>query len=159
MENIKIALVLLLVLMSPGCRSNGDERSTSESIKTVDALNKKLRTLKVITSMSDEKHNTQSVLLGNDIALENAKLVSGRPGAFLMLATWNSGPDKSWFGGIIPSDIKSLEILSVKNNLGKLDFAYSLYEGRNLLKRLHIDKARILERAMYIIGRRASVMP
>lgn len=159
MENMKTLFILLLVLLNPGCRSGMDEKASDEMEKTTNKLMEQLAALNVISSISDEKNKSQSVLYGNGIGLKNAVVNASKPGAVLILVSWRSKEDESWFGGIIPQEIKSVEILSSTVIDEKLALNYAMYTDGKLQRQVQLGREKVLDREKFILSIKAAVMP
>jgi len=69
---------------------------------------------RVITSSVDHSNGKMSTLYGNDAAVEHARTSPQTEypvGAVLALVTWKQQEDKHWFGGRIPSNAESVELV------------------------------------------------
>lgn len=114
---------------------------------------------KVITSLVNHSHERtmMSTLYGNDIAVKSAR--SGQSvypaGSVLALATWAQREDPHWFGGRIPAQLTSLELVTVGPGAGPV---YTAYDGMPLAKKTD-SSAVVQERIQYITSRKASVFP
>lgn len=161
MDNLRLAVIIFLLLMNPGCRTHDEEKLLAEQATSAQRFSKQIQAMKVIASMSDQNENTQSVLYGNDSAYENARSRLGAAGEpVFILVKLKSQEDASWFGGIIPSKILSLEVLEHDSNgASGSGFKYSLYKGKNLEIEKNVSDAAIDERKHFISSIKASVMP
>jgi hypothetical protein len=116
---------------------------------------------KVITSSIDAPHETMSTLFGNDMAVASARMGtrSGYPaGSVLSFVTWSQQEDRHWFGGKIPKQVMSMEVVTVAQGAdGKATSSYERFEGQGLAKVASGsgDEARM----SYVLSQRASVMP
>jgi hypothetical protein len=115
---------------------------------------------KVITSWVDKQASTMTTVFGNDVAVRYARTnpVAQYPvGSVLSVVTWSQQEDPRWFGGNIPARAKSVEFVSV--GTGTAAYTYQRYEGSPLKKVASEDGATPNERAAYLLGQRAAVMP
>jgi hypothetical protein len=155
---MKIALAGLVLLM--GC--------TGENARVATTLNKDAALVgelpsnpmqgKVITSWVDKQASTMTTVFGNDVAVHYARTnpESKYPaGSVLSVVTWSQQEDPRWFGGNIPAKTKSVEFVSVEANA----YSYQRYEGSPLKKVAGEDGAAPNDRAAYLLGQRAAVMP
>ncbi|HEY3707358.1 MAG TPA: cytochrome P460 family protein [Terracidiphilus sp.] len=90
-----------------------------------------------ITLLVDPKQRTIAALMGNDIALKAVNARADSPiaplypaGAELALVTWTEREDPHWFGGRIPSVVRSVEVVQA-GAPGTLP-VYTRYEGAAL---------------------------
>lgn len=119
--------------------------------------------LKVITSSVNSKDHTMSTCYGNDIAVNSAR--SGEhqhypAGATIALVTWSQQEDPNWFGGNIPGDIKSVEL--IKKSLSPDSAAFNKYQkfvGKTLQQASPEALSDQNTRINYILSLRAAVMP
>jgi hypothetical protein len=72
---------------------------------------------RVITSSIDREHHTMATLFGNDAAIRSARSAGGvstyPAGSALALVTWSQREDEHWFGGRIPQQFVSMELVTV----------------------------------------------
>lgn len=71
---------------------------------------------RLITSAIDPRNATMSQVYGNDVAVEHARHAGASPyppESALSRVVWEQRPDPRWFGGRIPSKVKSVESLVV----------------------------------------------
>ena len=110
----------------------------------------------LITSFVNPRAGTMSTLYGNGIAVGNAR--SGQAysaGAALTLVTWAQKEDPHWFGGRIPKELVSVEVLHFGAD-GKP--AYVCYSGVQLEKKT-LEPGAIAQRVQYITAKRSAVVP
>ncbi|WP_263381928.1 cytochrome P460 family protein [Granulicella arctica] len=114
---------------------------------------------RVISSSIDAPHQTMSTLFGNDAAIDSARTAGHTAypaGAVLAMVTWNQREDEHWFGGRIPKEFQSMEIVRVTAGAdGKAVATYEELQGPSLQRVSAAGDARM----DYILGQRASVMP
>jgi hypothetical protein len=113
----------------------------------------------VITSWINKQDSTMSTMFGNDAAVRYARTsAEGKypVGAALSVVTWAQQEDVRWFGGKIPQRPASVEFVTV-TGLGA--FSYQRYEGSPLKKVASVDGTDPKDRAAYLLGQRAAVMP
>jgi hypothetical protein len=157
---MKILLAGLIFLV--GC--------TGENARVATTLNKEAALVgelpwnpmqgKVITSWVDRQASTMTTVFGNDVAVRYARTnpeTKYPAGSVLSVVTWSQQEDSRWFGGSIPAHAKSVEFVSVGS--GAAAYSYQRYEGSPLKKVAGEDGAAPNERAAYLLGRRAAVMP
>ncbi len=117
---------------------------------------------RVITSGLNNKEATMFTLYGNDAAVNYARTTGQHAypaDSVLCLVTWTRKEDKHWFGGEIPSEIKSIEFVkaSAPPATGPT-YTYESYAGAPPVK-IEKDFATGADRANTILSMRASVMP
>jgi len=115
---------------------------------------------KVITSFTDEKHGTMSILYGNAIALRNVLNNTGKaPGEAFTLVTWQQIPNPRWYGTNINGNVKSVETVSILASVhGDIPVVYNLVKG-SLPEAYKDHKISSRERADFILSQRPSVFP
>lgn len=119
--------------------------------------------LKVITSSVNTKNHTMSTCYGNDIAVNTARAggqANYPAGAVITLVTWNQQEDQNWFGGNIPAEIKSVEMVkrSASADLAG-NSTYQKFTGKDLREAPSAEIMDSKDRINYILGLRAAVMP
>jgi hypothetical protein len=107
---------------------------------------------KVVTVFADPAKRTLSTLYsGASVAAAGDHTV----GTVLSLVTWSQQDDARWFGGAIPNTLQTVEQVRIGAD-GKPE--YAVYSGPGLSKKdVAADAAQ--QRAQYIVGKRAVVMP
>ena len=157
MDKIRMGIILFLLLTSHGCRRQDEVGVKSVKDSAAQIFIKQIANMSVITSLSNQKKKTQSVLYGNEAALENARRQSSpREGGMLFLLSWNSKSDAEWFGGIVPADVISLEV--VQGTVGD-EYQHSRFLGKDLQADRNTSIALREERKSFIITQKAAVMP
>jgi hypothetical protein len=126
-------------------------------------------TWNVITSSVDHAHGTMSTLYGNPAAVDHARTSPQTPypaGAILALVTLQQQEDKHWFGGRIPSNPHSVEVVSMTQpSPGSFMPLYEYWTGSPLHKIgygsgiISAESAELEARIDTITGLRAAVMP
>jgi len=116
--------------------------------------------LKVMTSFINKKEFTMATLYANDTALKNA--VAGNKqvtdGEVFALVTWKQQADKHWFGGNIPAELQSIELVKTGSTNGKaITVNYQNFEGQNLA--LDSDTSQNQVRIKYIMNQQPAIMP
>ena len=158
--------LFLLVVSVPlaGCSAPGSKikATLNESAALSGNLPAHPLQWRVITSMLDAKDSTMSTLYGNDAAVQYARSNAQHSypdGSTLSLVTWAQTDDDRWFGARIPSQVKSVEFVSVQVSPDGLTYSYERYEG-SPLKRVSMEKAfKPNERSTFLLSQRAAVMP
>jgi hypothetical protein len=116
----------------------------------------------VITCGADPREFTMSTLFGNDIAAQYARThVEGSypAGAVLALVTWHQQDDGNWFGAKMPSETKSMEVVTVGASGGGSTYSgYKRYEG-SPLRAVTSPEVQAVERIAFVRTLRAAVMP
>ncbi len=113
----------------------------------------------VITSWINKQDQTMSTMFGNDVAVRYARgnADSNYPaGAALQVVTWAQQEDPRWFGGNIPQGVRSVEFVTVT---GPGVVEYQRFEGSPLKKVASVEGTDPKDRASYLTGMRAAVMP
>jgi hypothetical protein len=111
---------------------------------------------RLITSFVNPGAGTMSTLYGNVVAAGCAR--SGQTyssGAILALVSWSQRDDAHWFGGRIPKEIASVELLRFGTD-GKPE--YVCLTGGQLTKKA-LDPEAVERRVQYITTQKASVVP
>ncbi|QES87237.1 cytochrome P460 family protein [Rhizosphaericola mali] len=154
MRNIAFLIVTISFIIT-SCHSNQvskfNENATIHSMDTL--INP--QEWKVITTFTNRKNKTISILYGNEIASNYAyKNNEGNypNGTKLALATWESVEDPNWFGAKIPGEVQSVEIVTIASNSNPV---YSLYKGNNLNKVEISDTASVSK----ILSYRTMILP
>jgi cytochrome P460 len=117
---------------------------------------------KVITSSLNRGNSTMSTLYGNDIAVQYARSNADHnypPGAVLSLVTWGERDDPHWFGARIPSDVKSVEFVTVIVTQGKVSDTYAKYQGSPLKQIPISDNSSVRAQIDDLLTQRAAVVP
>jgi hypothetical protein len=156
----KIILAALVLLV--GCsQENARVKTTlNQGAVLVGELPSNPMQGKVITSWVDKKASTMTTVFGNDVAVNYARTNPEKKypvGSMLSVVTWGQQEDPRWFGGNIPSKVKSVEFLTV--GTGAVAYSYQRFEGSPLKKVAGEDGAVPSERAAYLLDQRAAVMP
>lgn len=115
----------------------------------------------VIAFTLNHDDHTLATVLGNDQAIAYARKNATHAypaGSVLSVITWSQEEDPRWFGGNIPSNLRSVEVLEV-NGPNHGGYLYTLYGGSPLRKLVSTQEKSPTGRAAYILGQRAAVMP
>jgi hypothetical protein len=157
---MKIVLAGLVLLV--GCSQENARVKTSlnQGAALVGELPSNPMQGKVITSWVDKGSSTMSTMFGNDVAVHYARKNSDAKypvGSVLSVVTWSQQEDPRWFGGNIPANAEAVEFVSV--GAGATAYSYQRYEGSPLKKVAVEDGAAPNDRAAYLLGQRAAVMP
>ncbi|PZP41901.1 MAG: hypothetical protein DI598_17670 [Pseudopedobacter saltans] len=154
MRNIAFFIVTISFLIT-SCHSNKVSKfNENATIHSMDSLINP-QEWNVITTFTNRKNKTISILYGNEIAsnYSNKNMDVKYPnGAKIALATWQSEEDPNWFGANIPDDAQSIEIVTIATNSNP---GYSLYKGNNLNKIEVSDTTRVNK----ILSYRAMILP
>jgi hypothetical protein len=116
----------------------------------------------VIASTLNHNDHTLATVLGNDQAIAYARKNATHAypaGSVLSVITWSQEEDPRWFGGNIPGNGRSVEVLEVQSGQDYETYLYTLYGGSPLRKLVSREEKSPTGRAAYILGQRAAVMP
>jgi hypothetical protein len=117
---------------------------------------------RVITSAVEPGDGTMSTLYGNDVAVGYARTHSQHDypaGSVVSLVTWSQMEDSRWFGANIPSQVKSVEYVTVSVGVnGTAQYSYEAYTG-NPLKKAPPQFGAPPDRIAFLLSSRAAVMP
>jgi hypothetical protein len=108
--------------------------------------------LQVITSWFNDKHQTISVLYGNELAMNTADSIH-HAGELYTLVTWHQQGNPLWFGGKINGRIARVEQVSITASVqGDIEAKYSTpyLEGVDSITNTTGEQSRIT----YILMRR-----
>jgi hypothetical protein len=102
-------------------------------------------------------------LYGNDVAVSYARTHSQHDfpaGSILSFVTWTQMEDPRWFGAKIPSQVKSVEFVTVTAaGNGAPQYSYEAYTGNPLKKADSNSYGAPPDRIAYLLSIRAAVMP
>jgi len=138
MKKLIVAAVCLLIV---GCKSGktpGVEDLFNDEAR-VGALPVPAQQWVPLTVSVDRGAGTTATLFGNPEAVKDAR--SGgtyQENAALELVTWRQREDPHWFGGRIPGEVVSVELVSV----GSDGASYGRYAGSPLTRTADEDAAR-----------------
>jgi hypothetical protein len=156
----------IFVLLLAGCATGGPkiEATFNEGAALTKGLPENPLQWKVITSVVDAKTSTMGTLYGNETAVQYARTNAqqkGYPdGSTISLVTWAQAADGRWFGANIPGQVKSVEFVSVKLDVdGRPLYSYQKYGGSPLAMENVDQGLSPNERAAFLLGQRAAVMP
>ena len=117
----------------------------------------------VISSGLDPVHDAMSTLYGDDTAVTHARSGPTDPypsGATLARVTWARVPDAHWFGGRIPGEVRSIELVKSTGGPGAPEaFTYQAFDGTPLHLSSAIDEVTRAGRIGDIVRTVAAVMP
>lgn len=153
------------VLYAAGCA--GDAPRTTATFNQGGALAGELPmnplAWRVISSAVDPRNATMSTLYGNDVAVAYARTHTQRDypsGSVLSFVTWTQAEDPRWFGAKIPTQVKSVEFVTVgAGGNGQDQYSYEAYTGSPLRKTADQPFGAPPERIAYFLASRAAVMP
>jgi hypothetical protein len=156
---------LAVAVCASGCA--GDASRTAATFNDGGALVGELRanplTWRVITCTVDPSHGTTSTLYGNEIAVGYARTHSQRDypaGSVISLVSWAQKEDSRWYGAKIPSQVISVEFVTVSaGEKGDSQYSYEAYVGNPLKKATAQPYGPPAERIAYLFSNRAAVMP
>lgn len=145
--------VIIAIISLTGCNSkNGLGLNENASVHNFAELSENPLLLNAITTSFQPKDTTMTVLYGNKLAYNYAK-VSGDgnypTGAVLYILTWKFQEDEQWFGANVPKNIKTIERLEILRNGETIynNFEYNQIKQTNLYsnqKRInHIRKIKM----------------
>jgi hypothetical protein len=118
------ALLLCVIAGSSGCTHQTPYDAHKRII--YDA-----RGLKVITSFSDRKQQTISLLYGNALALQSAKTGIHDKGELFKLITFKQADNKYWYGSYINGAVQSIELVtSYAIDKNAIAFKYKIPQGQ-----------------------------
>jgi hypothetical protein len=116
----------------------------------------------VITSEVNPAAFTMSTLFGNESAVKYVRSERGTAypsGAVLSMVTWTQQEDARWFGAKIPSRPTSVEFVSAHlASDGGVTYDYRNFAGAPL-REAPVAAGRVRERIVWLLSRRAAVMP
>jgi hypothetical protein len=154
-----------LAVCATGC--SGDASNTKATLNQGAALVGELPmnppSWQVISCGIDPGNGTMSTLYGNDVAIAYARTHAQHDypaGSAVSLVTWTQAEDSRWFGAKIPSQVKSVEFVTVSAG-GNADpqYSYEAYTGNPLKKAPSLQYGAPPERIAYFLSIRAAVMP
>lgn len=158
-----VKLSLLLFLLA-GCSQQNPLTATrrNEEATLRGALPMKPLAGQVITTWIDKPKATMSTLFGNEPAIQAARSGAATypTGAMLSAITWHQQEDGRWFGGRIPAEPVSVEVVTVKDTKDHgAAYLYRRFEGNPLKEVPPSDDPESQARAKYLLEQRAAVMP
>lgn len=112
---------------------------------------------KVISSFSNKKENTTSILYGDpsaEIAIKDQAPMKA-PVFLFTLITWRQQADPHWFGAKIPGDLISVERLSKTANNASI--AYQKLSGKELVRVR--DTTGNFGRIKFILSQKPLILP
>lgn len=117
----------------------------------------------IITSWVDQNTSSMSTLYGNETAVRHARTSpeSAYPdGSILAVVTWKQREDDRWFGGKIPSQLHTVELLRVSENAKhEPTFALTQYSGSPLRAGEEKQETQPSERTAWILSQHAAILP
>jgi len=154
------ALMAAITLFGFGCSSRVDSAQLVNGKASLPAsfqfeakgLNK------VITSSINRKQATMSTLYGNEPAFKHAitNADSSYPnGSVLALVTWKQQEDQHWYGGNIPGELQSIELVKINGTTA----SYEQFSGAALTPAPGTDTSLANKRTRYILAEKPAVMP
>ncbi|MBE9663045.1 hypothetical protein [Mucilaginibacter myungsuensis] len=118
------AMLLFVIAGSYGCAND-----TSNDVHKRIIYN--AHGLKVITSFSNRKQQTISILYGNALALQSAKTGIHDQGEVFELVTFKQADNKFWYGSYINGAVQSIELVtSYAKDKKVIDFNYKIVQGQ-----------------------------
>jgi hypothetical protein len=154
-------LLLIAALTLTGCTRKPTGPNINQQAALTGTLPWNPLSWKVVTSWANDRDQTMSTLYGNDLAVVYARANDDHnypPGSVLALVTWEQRGDPHWFGGKIPSTVKSVEFVAIPTTPTQ-NPTYQLYQGSPLEKVNLSDPAITSARTDYVLSQRAAVMP
>jgi Cytochrome P460 len=156
---------LALAVCASGCA--GDASRTAATFNDGAALVGELPASplawRVISCAVDPSNGTMSTLYGNDIAIGYARTHAQHDypaGSVVSLVSWAQKEDPRWYGAQIPSQVKSVEFVTVSaGEKGDSQYSYEAYVGNPLKKTTAQPYGTPPERIVYLFSNRAAVMP
>ncbi|WP_345331423.1 hypothetical protein [Mucilaginibacter defluvii] len=117
------AMLLCVIAGSYGCANNTSNDGQKRIIHNAHGL-------KVITSFSDRKQQTISLLYGNAPALQSAKTGIHDKGELFELVTFKQADNKYWYGSYINGAVQSIErVTSYIADKNDIAFKYEITQG------------------------------
>lgn len=158
---VKLSLILLLLA---GCSHQNPLTATrrNEEATLRGALPMKPLAGQVITTWIDKPKATMSTLFGNEPAIQAARsgTTAYPAGAVLSAVTWHQQEDARWFGGKIPAEPVSVEVVTVQDTKDHgAAYVYRRFEGNPLKEVPPADDPESQARAKYLLDQRPAVMP
>ncbi|WP_147322091.1 hypothetical protein [Mucilaginibacter conchicola] len=118
------AMLLFVIAGSYGCAND-----TSNDVHKRIIYN--AHGLRVITSFSDRKQQTISLLYGNALALQSAKTGIHDKGEVFELVTFKQANNKYWYGSYINGAVQSIELVtSYAADKNAIAFKYKIPQGQ-----------------------------
>lgn len=118
------ALLLCVVAGFSGCANNTLDDARKRTVYAAHGL-------KVITSFSDRKQQTISLLYGNELALQSAKTGIHNKGELFELVTFKQADNKYWYGSYINGAVQSIELVtSYATDKNVIAFKYKIPQGQ-----------------------------
>ena len=133
MKNSLFKFVIIAVISVVGCNPKNELGfNENASIIKLGALPENPLLLNAITTSFHPKDSLMTVLYGNQLAYDHAK-ISGDgnypKSAVLYSVTWQLQEDEQWFGANVPNNIKHIERLEF---LGKNKTNYYNYDSKGI---------------------------
>jgi len=154
-----------LIVCAAGCASDGPKITATfnQGAALVGELPMNPLAWRVISSAIDPGSGTMSTLYGNDAAVTYARTHSQHDfpaGSALSLVTWTQMEDARWFGAKLPSQVKSVEFVTVTaTQNGAPQYSYEAYTGNPLKKAQDRPYGAPPDRIAYLLSSPAAVMP
>ena len=129
-----------LVLCAAGCAGNSPRTTATfnQGAALVGELPMNPLAWRVISSAVDAGSGTMSTLFGNDVAVAYARTHTQHDypsGSVLSFVTWTQAEDPRWFGAKIPSQVKSVEFVTVGGGgNGQDQYSYQGVHGQSTKK-------------------------
>lgn len=117
------------------------------------------RNQEVITSFSNEKEGTASILYGNSLAVQSAVQETDHhfSGEIFILVTWYQQPNPYWYGSNINSEIKTIEEVTITKGGSTTTVNYRFLKAdQQIVRSFNLKKQ---ERIDFILAQKASVFP
>jgi hypothetical protein len=160
-----IFLNAALVLCVAGCANDSPKITATfnQGASVAGELPINPLTWRVVSSAIDPTSGTMSTLYGNDSAIAHARAHFQHDypaGSALSLVTWTQMEDSRWFGANIPSQVKSVEFVTVTAaENGAPQYSYEAYTGSPLKKTQPGPYGAPPDRIALLLSTRAAVMP
>lgn len=154
-----------LILCAAGCGGSAPRATATlnQGAALVGELPMNPLAWRVISSAADAGSGTMSTLYGNDVAVAYARTHTQHDypsGSVISFVTWTQAEDSRWFGAKIPSQVKSVEFVTVgAGGNGQDQYSYEAYTGNPLKKTADRPFGAPPERIAYLLSSRAAVMP
>ena len=110
----------------------------------------------VLSSFIDTRQHRMATLYGNSVAAKHARTTGNADypaGAVLTLVSWKQQPDPRWFGGNIPGQLATVEVV----RFPAATPLYQKYAGRPL--RLQPPTTNMAERIQFITHEKTAYLP
>lgn len=158
MKNLKYFLIAACVITITSCdKKTSPEKLINEKASLPKSFSISNLHQKVISSFSNKKESTTSILYGDSsagLAIKDKNPLKA-PSFSFTLVTWHQQADPHWFGAKIPGDLISVERLSKKSLDASI--AYQKLSGKELVS--VSDTTGNFGRIRFILSQKPLILP